>query len=170
MKRPICLLLVLTVLLSMSACRNNTSIQDPVMLYYLAKENVADSDGNVLAYEIISGVHSSHVSMLLPAYLQGPLDPALESPFPTGTHLLNLQISDDLLVVTLSQEFSVLTGISLSLACCALAKTVMEFSGVKTVQIQTLSGTLDGDDYIIIHEEDILFYDNHIANTTDTTE
>ena len=153
MRRYLCILLVLSILFSLFGCRSN-DFENPIVFYYLRKTDTFDSDDSVIAHEIVEGSRYSHISLVLSAYFQGPQDSTLESPFPAGTYLLNTQKADDILTITLSREFASLSGVSLSLACCALAKTVMEYTGVSAVQIQTLSTLLDGDASIVIRESD----------------
>ena len=169
MKRSLCILLVLLMLVPILGCRND-EIENPLAFYYLRKDDNFGSDDSVIASEIVDGTRYKQLQIMLGAYFQGPQDPNLASPFPTGMYLLNAQVHENFAVVTLSREFASLTGISLSLASCALAKTIMEYTGVETVQIQTLATPLDGESSITIHESDILLIDSFTADTTDATE
>ena len=169
MKRYFCIFLILMMLFPILGCRSN-DFENPLTFYYLRKDDNFGSDDSVIASEVIDGSKYTQLQIVLAAYFHGPQDPALTSPFPSGVYLLNAQVHDDFVVVTLSREFATLTGVSLSLASCALAKTIMDFTGAEAVQIQTLATPLDGEASITIHESDILLFDSFTVDATDVTE
>ena len=159
MKRSICFLLILTILFSLSAC-NNQTIKNPLSFYFIQRNYSFGMSDSVIAAEIIDSTEFTNISKVLHFYLRGPEDPSLKTPFPPGTYLLDAKTTDNRLIVTLSDSFAKLTGISLTLACCALAKTAISFSGVESVEIQTVSALLDGEKSITINQSDLIFYDS----------
>ena len=169
MKRFLCMLLVMMMLLPLLGCTDK-KIDEPISFYYQRRSYSLDSKDSVIVPEIVDGSRYSNISLVLGSYFRGPSDPTLESPFPAGTYLLDTAINDDLLVITLSDNFAILTGIDLSLACCALAKTAMDYSGVNAVQIRAVTALLDGDTSITVHAEDIILYDSYTHTATDGTE
>ena len=169
MKRFLCVLLVLVLLLPVAACTDN-NIEHPISFYYLRRANSFGAPDSVIAPEIVEGAQFSHIAPMLRSYLMGPRDLTLGSPFPKGTYLLDVDIGTDAISITLSDSFASLTGIELILACCALAKTVAEFSGFDTIEIQTASELLDGDTSLIIHASDMILYDDYSIDVTEGTE
>lgn len=159
MKRGICFLLILTMILSLCGCRRN-NIENPISFYYLRKAPSFGTQDSVIAAEIVDGGEFSTVSKVLHFYLRGPKDATLKMPFPPGTYLLDAKIAGDQLKITLSDSFAAHTGVSLSLACCVLAKTAMEYADVLSVEIRTNSALLDGEESIIIHYNDLVLYDS----------
>ena len=166
MKRFLSILLTFFLIFSFFGCKSNT-IEEPVSFYYLRKNITFNAEDSVIGYEIADGSQFTHVSKMLAAYLKGPKDQNLTSPFPAGTYLLNTEKIDDLLIVTLSDNFAALTGISLSIACCALTKTIVEYTGVEAVEIQTVFGLLDGEKSVIIYADDIVLYDSYETTSTE---
>ena len=169
MKRFLCILLLFALLLPVTACTDK-NIERPISYYYLRRTNSFGTPDSMIAPEIVEGALFSHIAPMLRSYLMGPRDLTLSSPFPKGTYLMNVDIGTDTISITLTDSFASLTGIELTLACCALAKTVTEFSGIDTVQIQTASELLDGDTSIIIHAGDIILYDDYSIDATEGTE
>lgn len=160
MKRSICCFLILSLLLSFCGCRSS-NIENPISFYYLRKAPSFGSYDSIIAPEIVDGDEFTTIAKVLHFYLRGPDDPTLKTPFPPGTYLLDVKAAGDGLTVTLSDSFASLTGVSLSLACCAIAKTAMEYSGVDSVEIRTDSAPLDGEESIIIRHADLVLYDSY---------
>ena len=159
MKRIVCFFLIFALLLPLCACNRNT-IENPLPFYYLRREYAYGTQSEVIAYELVDRSEFSSISKVLHFYLRGPNDSSLKTPFPPGTYLLDAKINEDTLVVTLSDSFAKLTGISLTLACCALAKTAIEFSGVSSVKIRTTSALLDGESSVTVRLSDLILYDH----------
>ena len=147
MKRTVCLILVL--LLCLSGCSVSRSRQkDTVTFYYVRTYSGSGTydayfDEGVIGSETreASG-HWQDLSYLLAMYLQGPLDPELESPFPIGCKVTQIHQEDGNLTLAISRMITVKNDMDLTLACACLAKTCLELEGVDTVQIE--SHGLDG--------------------------
>lgn len=112
-------------------------IVDPVNFYYCNKTISYSSPEAVISYEIreANGLRNSWVA-LLDFYLRGPSADHLYSPFPESVTVKAFTISNGQCTVTLSNEFSSLTGIDLTLACSCLSRTIMELTGVKNIEIK----------------------------------
>ncbi|MBO4937388.1 MAG: GerMN domain-containing protein [Oscillospiraceae bacterium] len=143
MKRYAASMLLILWTISLCACSfPQAAGNDPVTFYYpWADLNAAmelDPGCTAITAEErdISGRRDS-LSYLLSLYFRGPLDSSLNSPFPAGTSLLNLQQEDSTLIITLSTAFAQLKGIDLTIACNCLAQTCFELSVVQEVLIQT---------------------------------
>lgn len=158
MKRYLSVFLLIISMLSLFACSRQT-IDNPVTFYYMRKDFTYSASDDVVAREVRDGAHLTDIRYLLTAYLDGPEDQSLDSPYPSGTKFVNAAKSEHALIITLSNEFASLTGVKLTLACCCLAKTVMDFTGETTIQIQTESGTLDGEASIMVRPDTIVLYD-----------
>lgn len=169
MKRFLCILLVLSFLLPAMGCRSE-KIDTPVSFYYLRKSYAFGDADSILAAEIKDASQYPSTSAMLGAYLRGPGELTLEPPFPAGTYLLDLKEENGCLFITLSDNFASHTGIALSLACCALAKTAMEFSGAETVQIRAVTALLDGESSITVTADAIVLHDSYEVSPTGGTE
>lgn len=164
MKKAICLILVAFLLCTLTACENK-KIENPVNFYYLRAKYTYGSADSVISAEIHEYPDTNNTAGLITQYLKGPQDSLLTSEFPFGTKLVMLQQQDSSISITLTDHISRLSGVSLSLACVCLAKTVMEYTGVNTVFISAETKFLANKSYIIITADDILLFDN-TAQTT----
>lgn len=169
MKRLLCIVIVLSFMLPFFGCKSNT-IESPLPLYFLRKSQHFGSEDSIFFPEIVDSTQFASLSSMLRFYLQGPIDSTLKSPFPKNIYLVEVEISEDILIITLSDSLATLTGVDLSLACCALAKTTYAFNGIETVQIQARSALLDGEASITIHIGDIVLFDDYSTAATGSTQ
>lgn len=158
MKRVLSFLLIPILLLTLWGCSGNDI--EPAHFYYIRKNFDYNSTDGVFVPKTTDSAQYITLNAFISEYLRGPDSTNLVSPFPSGTSLVNLDENGETLVVTLSDSFAALTGIELSLACCAFAKTAIEFSGASVVEISALSEMLDGVKTITITAEDIILFDH----------
>lgn len=144
MKRVLCLLLASLLLAGLLGCHYSDSgdILEPVEFFYPRRSRnfVYGSADGVIASEIreASG-HTDDLHYLISMYLRGPQDSDLRSPFPGGCVPEEIRIEDDILHIRLSEEFSSLENMELTLACAALAKTCFAMTDSRYVHINSLS-------------------------------
>ena len=158
MKRILSFLLILMLLLTLWGCSGNDI--ESAHFYYIPKNFDYSSTEGVFVPQATDSTQYITLHAFISEYLRGPNSTNLVSPFPSGTLPVNLDKYEETLVVTLSDKFASLTGIELSLACCAFAKTAIEFTGVSVVEISALSEMLDGVKTITITAEDIILFDH----------
>lgn len=139
MRQFLLLFLAACMLISLCACGAKEGSMD---FYYLRSEFLPGASDGVIAPEprTISGERGLNYSLRL--YLEGPVSEQYVSPFPRGLHLLSTRFDGDTLQVYLSNEFSELKDIDLTLACACLAKTCLSLT--EAAQIQIISSTPDG--------------------------
>ena len=159
MKKSICIILVVLLLCSLSACENK-KIENPVNFYYLRTKYTYGSEDSVVSAEIHDYPEIDNTAGLITQYLKGPQDSLLSSKFPFGTKLVTLEQQEHLISITLTDHISQLSGATLTLACICLAKTIMEYTGVKTVRISAETKLLSNMSYITVTEDDILLVDD----------
>ena len=87
---------------------------------------------------------------LLNLYLSGPKSSNLKSPFPSGTQLISIDIEQGRACLVLSNEFSELTGVDLSLACACLALTASDITQCVKVEISVENALLDNRQKILM--------------------
>lgn len=144
-------------------------VQLPVNFYYCAKEVSYDSEAGIVAPEIREGSTWTDDSLaLFNQYLAGPVSEAFISPFPAQLQALELTIYERDAKVVLSDHLSILTGHDLTMACVCLSRTLMELSGASCIEISVPNRQLDGKPSIVIHQDNVLFWDT-ITPTADTT-
>ena len=129
------------------------------MLFHPQADYLYAQNGQILGFELreTAGIHD--ITALLDLYVKGPHSAIFNNPFPSGTLILSCQQSNDILILTVSDEFSQLSGIDLMLSCACLARTGMEITGATAVHIRADTLLLDGDDEIVITQDTFLFTD-----------
>lgn len=130
MKKHICLLLCLMLMLSGCAVKDNVSF------YYPRVEYIYDAQDGVIAPEKrdITG-HRDDLKFLMSLYLMGPLDEALESPFSSKTRLVSVETVDNSVVITLSDTSATLSDSEFILACACLTMTCMDITSADSVTV-----------------------------------
>ena len=139
MKRRLCILLIGVLMLALTACTRE-SMDSQVPFYYIQAEFDYGMPDGVIASEFhdLSG-HQNDLRYLLALYLQGPSDPELRLPFPSGTILVDLTQERREVTITLSSTAAMLEGTDLTIACACLAETCFAISDVQQVHIQSLA-------------------------------
>lgn len=138
MKRVFSLFLSLLLLFLLCGCTEDHA--SSCTFYYLRTgESVAYGTQDALIAPVVLEISDQGVPLnyLLRMYLTSPLPENFRSPFPSGTYLLNTLEEENTLVVVLSEEFSALEDIHLSLACACLCATCFELTEADTIQIHS---------------------------------
>lgn len=161
MKRLICLILATLLLLGSTGCNSRKDeIKEPVNFYYCREMDkvVYGTDDGVVAREIREG-SGMETDKLLSLYLKGPQTEGLNRTFPKGVSLISLTIENDTAVIVLSDFFSALTGIDLTIGCACLTLTVCELTGAKGITVSTETTLLDGNRSVSMTVEEVLLLD-----------
>ena len=164
MKRMICLLLSLSLLLGLPACAHHVDApKEPVRFYYprhIDHFQYSDPDG-VITHELReSAGYTERYTYLLNLYLRGPVTQELQDPFPVGTSVLSLELDPSSAELILTDSFAQLSGMDLTVACACLTLTVHGLTGAETLTITTQNRKLEPDGKIVMKLSDILFMDN----------
>lgn len=160
MKRFFCILLVFLLLLPLAACnQQEADIQDPVNFYY-RKQDPAHSDAAISRELGEAYGHREDYPYLIDQYLKGPTDEVLQRTFPTGISVVDLKIEGRSATLMLSDFFSTLSGLDLTLACACLTLTVCELTGTEQLTVRTQTTLLDGNKSITMAVKDIVLLDD----------
>lgn len=141
MKKQICLLLLVPLLLLPAGCRREEPARTAYDLYfqeadltYSAGESPFRTE-TVYLYDAETDAAPRLAEALVRELLKGPADETLKSTFPAGTTLLSLEIEGDRARVDLSPSYESLSGVALTLADSAVAMTLSQVPEVSSVQI-----------------------------------
>lgn len=164
MKQAICSLLIFSLLLVFPGCVvTGPTLENPTPYYYLQAEPEWDTEtGMIVIEQREAPIPGEDMQTVLQTYLQGPLTPALASPFPPGITLEGLRTEGNVMYVTLSAEFGELDGVALSTACACLALTGMALSGCNEVRISAPGLHWSGSDWITLHLSDLILTDDSV--------
>lgn len=167
MKQFICCLLVFSCLLCLNGCRADNDGKT-ANFYYIRNSYIYGQADGVMAAEVREIEEFSNEREILLAYLAGPTDPLLVSPFPRETEITEFYYEGDTLYITLCDHISTLAKAKQVLACACIARTAMELTGVKAVYFQTDNTGITRMDPILIDQDSVLLYDDY--NAPGTTE
>lgn len=171
MKRTVCILLFLALLLSLLGCAHQVDApKEPAQFYYprnIDHFQYSVPDG-VITYELRETAgYTDQYTYLLNLYLRGPVAQELRDPFPVGTSVLSLKLEPGSADLILTDSFAQLTGMDLTVACASLTLTVHGLTGVETLSITTENRKLEPDGVIVMDLDDILFMDNSTEDVRD---
>ncbi len=140
MKRFLSLILLLSLILSGCSLGQEQFIE-PVTFYYLkdhsSKENYDAffSEGAIGSETREASGHRYDLNYLAALYLQGPTDQQLRSTFPAGSKVMDIQLEDGAMHITMNTISSQLNDMDLTIACACLARTFMDLTQLETVHV-----------------------------------
>ena len=126
-------LLLAALLLLPAGCGEKTT--EGLLLYY---PSTREGSGAALVGQPYEGDQNADPEALLRALLAGPTQEDLANPFPKGTTLQSCAWDPDdpgNLLVTLSEPYSELADVALTLADYSIVLTLSQLDGVETVEI-----------------------------------
>lgn len=166
MRKLLCIVLAAVLCVGIFAgCKEKENFTDPVNFYYRSADFTYNQSA-IASMEAEADGHRDDTIYLMNQYLRGPEDEAFEKTFPSGVTVLGLTVTGNRAEVLLSSPFAQLTGIDLTLACGCIAQTVMELTGVTTVQIRAEGENLDGTPFITMSRESLILMDINVPETT----
>lgn len=168
MRRITALLLMFAIILLSSCSTNPKDNASFTTFYYVANEPVYDPGSSALVpvHENLRE-HADDYSALINIYLRGPTTYDCISPFPGGTTLENLQVDNNRATITLSPHFATLTNADLLIACACMTRTLLEMTGVNTVQIKVENGFLNGEESMTFTLGSFVYNDSLIIKDSD---
>ena len=133
-KRAVILCLILVALCT--ACRSQESQTDGYQLYFLP---AGQRHGAAVITQPWQEEQDVSPQQLLQALLDGPTQEGAVSPFPSGVRIIRCEQSEENenhLKIVLSEQYSALTDISLTLADYCIVMTLTQLPQVDSVEIQ----------------------------------
>ena len=153
MKRRIFAVLAVLLLIS-AACtsrRANSGTQE-LQLYFVSTQD----HGPSIVGQPYTWKEAPSPEDLISALLAGPTESDLRSPFPTGLALRSCTLEDGLLTVDLSEQYSGLAAVSLTLADYCLVLTVCQLEEVERVEITAAGEPLSYRSHQTLTESEVL--------------
>ena len=144
MKRFFCVLLCLTLALSLWGCVRERP--DESNFFYCRTKMRYDGESGVPVCEKRDTMgHEGNLQHLIPLYLMGPLGEGLESPFPEGTHLEKVKQAAGTVYVELSGIDEGFSDSRFTLACACLTLTCLDLTDAVAVSVTDGTRTLTMD-------------------------
>jgi len=104
-------------------------------LWFTTAEGNANSSALGQERRAYTKEEDAGVSELLTALFAGPSDPALRSPFPADTALRSVSVAAGQASVDLSEAYSGLSGVDLTLADACVVLTLCQIPGIERVYL-----------------------------------
>ncbi len=143
--------LLLLPLLLLCGC-SHKSEEGGVSFYYLAAEVEIGSTSELFQTELRQMDETRPWKERVQLYLTGPVDENLRNPFPRNVTVRSatLREKEQVLELTLSQEYAQLTGIGRTLANACLTLTLTEYASVERIELHCDNGEdlMDGNSYL----------------------
>lgn len=162
MKKMICILLVLALMLPLAACSEKQEpVQKPVTFYYCRTTPVYGVEDGLIAGETReSAGYEDNLLGLLNRYVSGPVSTDLVRPFPFAARILTYSVEEDAIFMDVSDTFTVLKDTELTLAMACLTKTIYEITGIGTIYVKAETRKFDGIEMITMRIENIYLLDS----------
>ena len=164
MKQFVSSLLILVSLLCLIGC-DSTNGEKSASFYYVRNSYIYGQEDGVITAEVRRIEEFPSQQDVLLAYLNGPQDLSLASPFPKGMKVYEFLFQEDTLRITLSAHIVTLSKAEQVLACACFARTAMELTGVNEVHFQTDDADFARMDPIVISKDSVLLYDDYNSPT-----
>jgi hypothetical protein len=156
--RLICFILLISIFLS--ACNSGYNAE----ICYFHYPNLQSGQDR---YESVIGYETKNIPLegrdykeILNEYLRGPSGNNLLNPYPVGSVITAVDISNKRVTVSLNSKFSLLKESDFSLSCACLVKTVFSLIPSQTVVLKAQNTFSDGSIYKAYSSESFLTDDN----------
>lgn len=166
MKRIMIAFMALILLVLYGCAKQSDPIQQPVNFYYHSNLSSNENFDQIIVAEVREGAQHSKEE-LIAQYLHGPNSEELVNPFPHDIELKSLAVDAKRVVITLSETFSQLNGIDMTLACSCLCATLFDLYDCQTVEITSEGLFVNGKSTIVLQREDLVFLDNSYVSKSE---
>lgn len=138
MRRWLMMLLVLALLPGMAGCSQSHEEAKAEYVLYFVVDGEQEEYGPALRTQPYTWEEPATVDTLLEALLAGPTQEGLTSPFPRGVSATHWELDEEgTLSLTLSEQYSGLVDISLTLADYCIVLTLCQLDGIDGVEIHS---------------------------------
>lgn len=159
------LMAILFILGMISGCTPKNDPDGSIRFYYCYSEYQYDDDSGVIAFEHYIPAESATDLQILNDYFRGPSSSEHHTPFPSGTDVVSLEVTQNKAIITASADLSALDGIDLTVACACITLTVQQLTGRSTVEIRSSESLLNNQKSVIMNTDDLLLTDIVTAET-----
>lgn len=148
------------ILILISGCSGQGKHMNADFYYSYAEISFASTDQTIGSEHRIINADPLNYHAILTKYLEGPQSSEFANPFPTGTKIVSITVDQQIASIVLSDNFSDLTGIELTLACACLSLTTERITGCAQVQLSAEKALLDSKKSITINTNELSFTDS----------
>lgn len=165
-KRFFILFLAMSILFCTGCNNTSETLQDPVIVYYKRSEVSYGASDSVISQSYIDAAgHKDDYAYLLNLYLANENSDVFDQTFPKNTTLVSIKMDALTAKIVLSDSFTSLTGIDLTIACACLTQTVISLTNCQEVIISAKNAKLDGQSFITLSQDSYLLLDESSNET-----
>lgn len=166
MRKTICITMAVCLLSLFTGCTNTASTpNDSVVFYYIHNDLEYGTDSGVVTSTVVEEIEvGTDYYALLEKYFNGPTNYDCISPFPAGITLEELNVDNNKAQLLLSPHMATLSGASMTVALACLTRTVVELTGVSTVQIEIQNNQILGADSLTLSVNKFAYCDTVTLN------
>lgn len=169
MRKLICIATVISIIFALAGCSDTPQrTHDTVLFYYIHNDFEYGSASGVITSTIAENIEAdSDYYTLLEKYFNGPTNYDCISPFPGGITLEELHVDSNKAQLLLSPHMATLSGSALTVALACLTRTVVEMTGVSTVQIRIQNSQIYGAESVTLSINNFAYSDTVESPNTD---
>lgn len=167
MKRFVGILLSIALTLSLSGCGGNASEpEQPGHFYYYRPDPLYGASDAVITPEVRELADFPDLDAMVNAYVAGPVSRELESPFPRDITVSGWEHTGSVFSIDFSEEFAMLSGLDLTIACACVTQTFLELTGAEQVVITAGDALLDGEAAVTMSGGNLSLLDDSFSRLT----
>ena len=170
MKKTLSFLLAFLLIAALWGCNpQEPPLESPAKFYYPVDSSYRKNNDMVIKSELREGTgYKNNLLAFTDRYMNGPVSGELISIFPEDCYPVSICKNGETITVYMSPSFAKLTGIDLTLACACLSVTLMDFTGVSTVNICVKDTKLDGHRTIVMTRDSFCLQDETLTEATES--
>ena len=136
---------------------------DNIYFYYMRQPlGYGEENGVIGAQSVDLRGWDVDYLQLMRLYLNEPTEAGLRMPIPGDVSVLSVTVDNGVATVTMSRNFSQLSGYNLTIAACCITKTLCQFEDIQTVRLRAQNAQLAGDEYLELSEDSAVLTDSGI--------
>lgn len=156
--------LVITIILVLFICACDTPASNDdksVVFYYVHNEIEYGTESGVITSTVAEvDIDSDNYDAILALYFNGPTNYECVSPFAAGTTMEEFGIDGNKAEIMLSPHMGTLNDSALTVALACLTRTIVELTGVSTVQVRIHNSKIFGEDAITLSLNSFNYFDD----------
>ena len=159
MKRILCIILILSLVICVCGCEEKQA--KSFTFYYIHKDMDYGSDMPLLAeFTYQTNTVQLNYETIINQYFSGPYSNDYLSPFPKEMKLQSLDITSDIVTITLSEHIKNLTPSRQTTAFACITKTLTALTGFSDIQIIINDADSDSQQVHNFSNENFSYFDS----------
>ena len=162
MKRTFVIIIALLTILALAGCTQPVPEEGTQVHFYYITNNLNFGSEEPLLIRVNRNVswEDNTPESIIRLYLNGPTSYDCVSPFPGGTELVEMYVESNRVSLVLSPHIGTLSPVDQTIAYACLTKTVIELTGVSTVQLRLENSLINGEETASFQADSFDYFDS----------